>query len=86
MLAWVGSKYPHFKEATHLAGADPRGVNWVASHLLWVCSVHNTNSLFEHSLIYLNKLFSGRIINKTFRTRNPSSVACFILFMMVVEH
>ena len=55
MLAWGRSKYPNFKEATHLAGADPRGVNWVASHLLWVCSVHNTNSLFEHSLIYLNK-------------------------------
>ena len=26
MLAWGGSKYPHFKEAIfHLAGADPRG-------------------------------------------------------------
>ena len=57
--------------------------------------------LFEHSLIYLNNhsckqsvqwdanrsLRQGKqsIIN-IFRTRKPNSVACFILFMMVVEH
>ena len=42
-----------------LSGADPGAVDWVASHPPWVCSwgVHTTNSLFEHSLIYLNKSF-----------------------------
>ena len=32
-------------------GADPggKGVDWVASHPPWVCSVHNTNSFFHFS-------------------------------------
>ena len=46
----MGESHPHFKEAiSRLAGAGPRGVNWVASHPLWEYSVHNTNSVFEHS-------------------------------------
>ena len=72
-------------------------IGWLATPP-WVCRVHNTNSLFEDSLIYLNNhsckqnvwwdanrsLRQGkqRIIN-IFKAR---SVACFILFTMVVEH
>ena len=52
---------------------------------------------FEHSLIYLNKPFLQTKFmmrcksvthtennQQTFRTRKSNSVACFILFMMVV--
>ena len=76
MLAWGGSKYPHFKEAiSHLAGADPRGVNWVASHLLWVCSVHNTNCFFERSdlleqTILVNKVYDKMQINHSDREQS----------------
>ena len=38
-------------------GGGGGGVDWVASHPPWVCNVHKTNSLFEHSLINLNKPF-----------------------------
>ena len=48
---------------SRLAGADPRGMHLVASHPLWVCSVHNTNSVCEHSLIYLNKTI---LVNKVY--------------------
>ena len=30
-------------------GADPEGVDWVASHPPWKCSVRNTNSFFHFS-------------------------------------
>jgi len=79
-------------------GADPGGVDWVASHPPWVCSVHNslntlwftwTNHSCKQSVWWdANQSLrqsKERIIN-LFRAKKPNTTACFILFMMVVEH
>ena len=100
MLAWGGSKYPHFKEAiSHLAGADPRGsFGWLVtsfgcavSIILILCLSTLwftwTNHPCKQSVWWdANQSLRQRAINRTFRTRKPNNVACFILFMMVVEH
>ena len=81
-----------------LQGLIQGGVNWVASHP----PLGVQSPLFEHTLWFTwtnhsckpsiwwdanQSLRQGkqRIIN-IFRTRKPNSVACFILFMMMVEH
>ena len=48
----------HAKPMYPWQGLIQRGwIGWLATPLNWVCSAHNTNSVFEHSLIYLNKVF-----------------------------
>ena len=48
-------------------------VNWVASHPPWVCSVHNTNSLFDSDLLELtilvNKVYDETQINHSDREK-----------------
>ena len=77
-------------------GADPggKGVDWVASHPPWVCSVHNTafSDLLEQTIL-VSKVYdemqihhSDRVNSEYFRTKKPNGIACFILFMIVIEH
>ena len=46
-------------------------MNWVGSHPPWVCSVHNTNSLFDSDLLELtilvNKVYDETQINHSDR-------------------
>ena len=54
VVSLICSMMSLYSYCRYTAEADPGEVDWLASHPLWVSSVHNTNSLFEHSLLYSN--------------------------------
>ena len=54
----------------HHLGDDPGEVDWVA------CLSTLWQSLYEQAIL----------LNKVYNETQPNSVACFILFMMVVEY
>ena len=88
MLAWGGSKYPHL-QLTLQGLATSFGC--VVSIILILCLSTLwftwTNHPCKQSVWWdANQSLRQRAINRTFRTRKPNNVACFILFMMVVEH